>query len=93
MDLPAERTDITASAAWLALQAHFDEFFAVHLRELFAADPRRGTEMTIEAADLHFDYSKQRVSTKGIIIHLALRNSRMSGKQFSNNQPNKNKGQ
>ncbi|WP_024794660.1 glucose-6-phosphate isomerase [Tomitella biformata] len=68
MDHTAARADITDSDAWHALQAHFDRIAPTHLREMFAADPERGSEMTIEAADLHFDYSKQRVDAETIAL-------------------------
>ena len=34
----------------------------VHLRELFAADPERGTDLAVTAGDLYIDYSKQRIT-------------------------------
>ena len=45
----------------------------VHLRELFAADPTRGTRLTAEAAGLYLDYSKHRATdeTLGLLIQLA----------------------
>ena len=37
---------LTARPAWQALAAHHEAITDVHLRELFAADPERGTRMT-----------------------------------------------
>jgi hypothetical protein len=37
-------------AAWKKLQAHFKVIGSRHLRELFAEDPDRGEQLTLEAA-------------------------------------------
>ena len=37
-----------------------------HLRELFAADPARGERLVAEAAGLHLDYSKNRITDETI---------------------------
>ncbi len=68
MDLPTARADITACEAWHALHEHFDKIGPLHLREFFAADPQRGSAMAIQAGDLHFDYSKQRVDAETIAL-------------------------
>ena len=49
-------------AAYRALAAHHEEIAGAHLRELFASDPGRGTRLTAEAAGIHLDYSKNRVT-------------------------------
>ncbi|PEG53231.1 glucose-6-phosphate isomerase, partial [Mycolicibacterium diernhoferi] len=54
--------DITASPAWQALSRHHDSIAGQTLRELFAQDPRRGTELTLTVGDLYIDYSKHRVT-------------------------------
>jgi len=48
--------------AWKALASHCRKVRALHLRKLFAADPRRGVRMTAEAAGLFLDYSKNRIT-------------------------------
>jgi glucose-6-phosphate isomerase len=55
-------TRITESVEWQALHAHHAQLEGVHLRELFAGDPQRGRAMTVEAADLYLDYSKNLVT-------------------------------
>jgi glucose-6-phosphate isomerase len=59
--------------AWKALRAHYKEVREVHLRELFADDPKRGERLTAEAAGLFLDYSKNRVTseTLDLLIRLA----------------------
>jgi glucose-6-phosphate isomerase len=59
--------------AWAALEAHHREVGAKHLRDLFAEDPDRGTRLRVEAAGLHLDYSKNRVTdeTMELLVELA----------------------
>ena len=66
-------TQLTARPAWLALVAHYDAIRDVHLRELFAVDPERGTRMTAEGASLYLDYSKHRATpeTLALLTNLA----------------------
>src|SRR5579883_1469628 len=59
--------------SWKALADHYQKIRDVHLRDLFAADSRRGERMTAEAAGLFLDYSKNRVTedTLGLLVRLA----------------------
>src|SRR3954447_13511694 len=65
--------DIATTPAWRALQKHHDEIGEKHLREFFAEDPDRGTELALTVGDLYIDYSKHRVSrdTLQMLIDLA----------------------
>ena len=65
--------DIAATPAWQALQRHHDEIGEKHLRELFAEDPERGTQLALSVGDLYIDYSKHRVTreTLQLLIDLA----------------------
>jgi glucose-6-phosphate isomerase len=70
----AENTPrLTTLPAWQALAAHADAVGGAHLRELFAADPQRGTRLTREALGLYFDFSKNRLTdeTLGLLLQLA----------------------
>ena len=60
-------------AAWKALTAHAKRVQALHLRDLFAQDPQRGQRLTLEAAGLFLDYSKNRITdrTLGLLAKLA----------------------
>ncbi|MGA7856876.1 MAG: glucose-6-phosphate isomerase [Terracidiphilus sp.] len=64
---------LTHLKAWKALQAHYEQVRDVHLRDLFAADPKRGERMTVEAVGLFFDYSKNRITdeTVRLLVELA----------------------
>ena len=64
---------LTQRNAWKALQAHYTKVRELHLRQLFAEDPKRGERMTVEAVGLFLDYSKNRVTdeTLKLLIQLA----------------------
>jgi glucose-6-phosphate isomerase len=68
----AERTLPTKRPAWAALQTHFQSARALHLRDLFASDPGRGTRMTAEAVGIYLDYSKNRITDETLKLLLAL---------------------
>ncbi len=59
--------------AWKALEEHFSKFKDVQLRQLFAEDPQRAEEFTLQDLGLYFDYSKNRITseTKRLLIELA----------------------
>lgn len=61
-------SDITATAAWRKLHEHYDDVAGRHLREIFAADPARGRELTVTVGDLHIDYSKHRVTRETLAL-------------------------
>jgi glucose-6-phosphate isomerase len=63
------------SAAWNALVNHHKEIAAKHLRELFAQDPQRGERLTLQAAGIYLDYSKNRIDDRTIELLLALANA------------------
>ena len=56
------RTRLNQTPEWTALAKHREELADTHLRELFAADPERGTGYTLRVGDLHIDYSKHLVT-------------------------------
>src|ERR1700730_5363831 len=64
---------LTKRKAWKALQAHYEQLRGLHLRKLFADDPKRGERMTAEAAGIFLDYSKNRITdeTVKLLIQLA----------------------
>ena len=63
---------LTQRSAWKALGAHHKKIARLHLRELFAADARRGAKMTTEAVGLFLDYSKNRVTAETLKLLLQL---------------------
>ena len=60
----------TRQSVWTALASHYDKVSKLHLRQLFADDPKRGERMTIEAAGLFLDYSKNRVTDETLRLLL-----------------------
>jgi glucose-6-phosphate isomerase len=65
-----------AEAAWSALDAHRGELGSFHLREAFAADPRRGERFVAEAAGWTLDYSKNLVTDATLARLLELARAR-----------------
>jgi len=64
---------LTQRPAWKALAAHYKSVRKLHLRDLFAKDPKRGDRMTAEAIGLFLDYSKNRITdqTLKLLFRLA----------------------
>jgi len=60
-------------SAWTSLQAHFRQIAGSQLRQLFADDPSRGERLTVDAAGIYLDYSKNRVTdeTVALLVRLA----------------------
>lgn len=66
-------TMLRSTTAWQALAAHYETIRDVTLRELFAADAKRGETLTADGAGLFLDYSKNRVTadTMQLLVQLA----------------------
>lgn len=64
---------MTLAAAWQALETHHKQIASTHLREFFAEDPARGSELTVTVGDLYIDYSKHRLNreTLALLVDLA----------------------
>ena len=71
--MPTATKSVTELPAWKALSAHFQKVDRLHMRDLFAQDPKRGERLTAEAAGLYLDYSKNRITdeTLGLLLQLA----------------------
>jgi glucose-6-phosphate isomerase len=63
---------LTERKAWNALAAHYQSFRKLHLRMLFAEDPKRGERMTAEAVGLYLDYSKNYITDETLKLLLRL---------------------
>ena len=63
---------LTERRAWNALKSHYEKIRDVHLRTLFAEDPKRGERLTVEAVGLFLDYSKNRVTDETLRLLLQL---------------------
>ncbi|MEU4147520.1 glucose-6-phosphate isomerase [Streptomyces parvulus] len=56
------RTRLDRTPEWTELAEHRGQLGDVRLRELFAADPERGSGWSLRVGDLHVDYSKHLVT-------------------------------
>ncbi|MER5743854.1 glucose-6-phosphate isomerase [Streptomyces sp. NPDC002225] len=71
MNTPS-RTRLDQTPEWTALGKHREQLGTTHLRELFAADPERGTGYTLRVGDLYVDYSKHLVTDETLRLLRAL---------------------
>jgi glucose-6-phosphate isomerase len=69
---PRAFAPLTNQTAWKALRAHYENIEGLHLRKLFADDPKRGERMTVEAAGIFLDYSKNRITDETVRLLLQL---------------------
>jgi glucose-6-phosphate isomerase len=65
-------TPLRELPAFKALEAHHAAIASTHMRELFAADPKRGETFAIAAEGLYFDYSKNCITAETIKLLLQL---------------------
>ena len=70
--MTTEIAPLTERQAWKALAAHYENVRELHLRKLFADDPKRGERMTAEAVGLYLDYSKNRITDETLKLLLQL---------------------
>ena len=65
-------TPLTELPAWKALEENYKKVQPLHLRELFAQDPDRGTRLAVEALGIYLDYSKHRITDETLQLLLQL---------------------
>ncbi len=70
-------TRLTSRPAFQSLTKHFEIASGLHLRDLFAIDPKRAERFNVEAAGLFLDYSKNRITDETMTLLLEL--ARQSG--------------
>ena len=58
--------------AWSSLEAHHQAMKGLHLRQLFAEDPKRGERLAVEGAGIYLDYSKNRITSETLRLLLQL---------------------
>jgi glucose-6-phosphate isomerase len=69
-------SNLTSSPIFQALQAHHAALDDQSLRQLFADDPQRFAHMTVDAAGLLLDFSKNRIDQKVLSLLLDLARER-----------------
>src|SRR5690349_24197421 len=64
---------LTQRPEWKALEDHYQSVRNLHMRTLFADDPRRGERLAAEAVGIYLDYSKNRITdeTLRLLLNLA----------------------
>src|SRR6185437_2120367 len=75
---PLRAAPLRQRPAWALLEKHYQKLKDIHLRQLFADDGARGERLTVEAAGLYLDYSKNRITDETLALLLQLaRESRL----------------
>jgi glucose-6-phosphate isomerase len=69
---PLTKPPRTRQTAWSALASHYKTVSKLHLRQLFAEDPKRGERLAVGAVGLYLDYSKNRVTDETLQLLLQL---------------------
>jgi glucose-6-phosphate isomerase len=69
---PQVHEPLTSRKAWKALQTHYEKVRGLHLRNLFADDPKRGERFTAESAGIFLDYSKNRITDETVDLLMKL---------------------
>lgn len=65
-------SSVNRTSQWQSLQAHWDELSGVRMQDLFAQDPTRPERMSLQAADVFVDYSKNLVTGETLKLLLDL---------------------
>ena len=70
-------SELTKSAIWQSLNAHYENIRPIHMRDLFKQDPNRFENFSLQINDLLFDFSKNRITkeTLNLLIDLANHNN------------------
>jgi glucose-6-phosphate isomerase len=63
---------LTQLPAWKDLERHFQEVRPLHMRQLFAEDPKRFERFSVRHGSILFDYSKNRITAKTLELLFAL---------------------
>jgi len=70
--MPLPKINPVSTKAWAELQQHFTEMKNNHLRELFAENPSRAKQFSIDWNDFYVDFSKNRITEQTINLLLKL---------------------
>ena len=69
---PSAKRPAIKRQVWDALDSHYKKASKLHLRKLFADDPKRDERMAVEAVGLYPDYSKNRITYETLKLLLRL---------------------
>jgi glucose-6-phosphate isomerase len=70
--MSTQPTPLAQRPTWKALGEHYQKVRDLHLRTLFAQDPKRGERFACEAVGIYLDYSKNRITDETIQLLLKL---------------------
>jgi glucose-6-phosphate isomerase len=68
VEQPGGTPPLRSRPAWALLAQHYQKLKDVRLRQLFADDHARGERLTVEAAGLYLDYSKNRITDETLML-------------------------
>ncbi|HEX4054461.1 MAG TPA: glucose-6-phosphate isomerase [Tepidisphaeraceae bacterium] len=63
---------LTQSNPWKALESHHQQVSSLHMRDLFAADPKRFEKFSLRFGDILLDFSKNRINDETVRLLLDL---------------------
>jgi glucose-6-phosphate isomerase len=63
---------LITSPAWVALEKHYEQVEFLHMRDLFAKDPKRFEKFSLRFNDILLDYSKNRITEETLTLLRAL---------------------
>lgn len=66
------KTPLTELPEWKALAAHYEKIKGQHIRDMFAADPKRAERFSVNAEGIYYDYSKHRITEETMRLLVAL---------------------
>ena len=71
----------TTTKSWSSLRSHYSEIRELHMRDLFADDPKRFEKFSLRRDELLLDYSKNRITEKSreLLVKLAEETSLAEG--------------
>jgi glucose-6-phosphate isomerase len=70
--MKTQQLPLTKTNAWLALTEHKKGIAKQHLRDMFAQNPKRAEQMSVDALGLFLDYSKNRADEQTIKLLVQL---------------------
>lgn len=65
-------TSLTQTSGWRALAAHQRALADMHMRDLFAQNPKRFEQFSLQVGDLLLDYSKNRINQETLKLVFSL---------------------
>ncbi len=87
---------ISHTPQWRALEAHWQDLSRVQMGELFAEDPGRAERLSLRAAGIYLDYSKNRITDETLRLLLELAEAaelrRWIGRMFAGERINTTEG-